>query len=44
MSKSDWKIFMVLVNETLNKFNIPSQEKKEVVILIDSLRGVIVEQ
>ncbi len=44
MSKSDWKIFMALLNETLEKFNIPSQEKKEVVILILSLRDVIVEQ
>lgn len=44
MSKNDWKIFMALLNETLNKFKIPSQEKKEVIILIDSLRNVIVEQ
>ncbi len=44
MSKSDWKIFMGLLNETLNKFNIPSQEKKEVIVLIDSQRDVIVEQ
>lgn len=44
MSKSDWKVFINLLNETLNKFNIPSQEKNEVIILIDSLRNVIVEQ
>lgn len=44
MSKSDWKVFMVLLNETLNKFNIPSQEKTEVIVLIDSLRDMIVEQ
>jgi hemoglobin len=44
MSKSDWKIFMGLLNETLNKFNIPSQEQKEVIGLIASLQGVIVEK
>lgn len=44
MSKNDWKVFMALLNETLNKFNIPSQEKKEVILLIDSLTAVIVEQ
>ena len=44
MSKSDWKIFMNLLNETLNKFNVPSPEKNDVISLIDSLRNVIVEQ
>jgi hemoglobin len=44
MSKSDWTIFMNLLNETLNKFNVPSQEKKEVINFIDSLGAVIVEQ
>ncbi len=44
MSKSDWTIFMNLLNETLNKFNVPSSEKNDVISLIDSLRNVIVEQ
>ncbi len=44
MSKSDWTIFMNLLNETLNKFNVPSPEKNDVISLIDSLRNVIVEQ
>ncbi len=44
MSNSDWSVFMVLLTETLNKFNVPSQEKKEVVGFIDSIKGGIVEQ
>ena len=44
MSNSDWTIFMNLLNETLNKFNVLSQEKKEVIDLIGSLKDVIVEQ
>jgi hemoglobin len=44
MNKSDWTIFMKLVNETLNKFVVPPQEKKEVINFIDSLSDVIVEK
>ena len=43
MSKRDWKIFMGLLNESLQKFNVPSQEKNEVNNLIDSLKIIIVE-
>ncbi len=44
ISIKDWKIFMGLLNETLNKLKVPTQEKQEVIALIDSLSSVIVEQ
>ncbi|MEE9345602.1 MAG: group 1 truncated hemoglobin [Methylococcales bacterium] len=44
MSKSDWNIFITLLGETLNKFKVPSQEQKEVIIFIGSLSNIIVEQ
>jgi hemoglobin len=44
LSTSDWKIFMSLLNKTLNKFKVPTQEKQEVIALIDTLSSVIVEQ
>ncbi len=44
MSKSDWKVFLGLLKETLNKFKVPTQEKQEVIALIESLSGVIVEK
>lgn len=44
MSIKDWKIFMGLLNETLSKLKVPTQEKQEVIALIDSLSSVIVEQ
>lgn len=44
MSTSDWKIFMGLLNETLNKLKVPAQEKQEVIALIDRLSSVIIEQ
>ena len=37
-------MFMNLLNGTLRKFTVPSQEKKEVIGLIESLRDVIAEQ
>ncbi len=43
MSIKDWKIFMGSLNETLNKLKVPTQEKQEVIALIDSLSSVIVE-
>ncbi len=44
MSIKDWKIFMGLLNETLNKLKVPTQEKQETITLIDSLSSVIVEE
>lgn len=44
MSANDWQIFMHLLNETLIKFKIASQEQNEVITLISSLKNSIVEK
>ena len=43
ISKNDWMIFMGLLEETLNKYKISSQEKNEVIQFIGSQKNIIVE-
>lgn len=43
ISADDWKIFMGHLNDTLEKFKLPSQEKTDVVAFMESLKDKIVE-
>lgn len=43
ISDDDWKVFMGHLNNTLEKFKVPSQEKTDVVAFMESLRETTVE-
>lgn len=40
---SDWKIFMGHLNQTLEQFKVPNQEKADVAAFMESLKGTMVE-
>jgi hemoglobin len=40
---SDWRIFMVHLNRTLEKFQLAGQERTDVVNFMESLKGTMVE-
>ena len=43
ISQSDWKIFIKLLKESLNKYHIKKQEQKEVLEFINNLKASMVE-
>jgi hemoglobin len=43
ISDEDWKIFMGHLQETLDKFKVPSQERSDVVAFMESLKATMVE-
>jgi len=43
ISQSDWKIFIKLLKESLNKYHVKSHEQKEVLDFINSLKASMVE-
>lgn len=43
ISDSDWEIFMGHMNATLDTFNLPQQERDDVIAFIESTRADIVE-
>ncbi len=44
ITQEDWKIFMGHLDLTLQKFNVPSQEKADVVNFMESLKDDIIEK
>ncbi len=44
ITPDDWKIFMGHLDLTLQKFNVPSQEKADVVSFMESLKDDIIEK
>jgi Truncated hemoglobins len=44
INESDWELAAKYLTATLDKFNVPEQEKNEVLTLVSSLKGVIVEK
>lgn len=43
ISDSDWELFINHLNATIEKFNVPETESKELLAFIDSTRADIVE-
>ena len=43
ISEADWQAFMGHVHATLSKFNVPKQERDEVVAFVESTKADIVE-
>jgi len=43
ISQSDWKIFIKLLKQSLNKYHIKAEEQKEVLAFMDSLKSSMVE-
>ncbi len=43
ITNSDWEVFIDLLNETLDKFEVPSQERKAVFSFMESTKDGIVE-
>ena len=44
ITESDWDLSVKLLTETLDKFKVPDKEKGELLNLVGSLKGQIVEQ
>ena len=44
ISSKDWDIFLGHLKATLDKFNVPDAERREVLAFIDSTRASIVEK
>lgn len=44
ISESDWQVTVGHLITTLEHFNVPEQEKQEVLVFVSSLKGDIVEQ
>ena len=43
ISESDWKVFMVLLQETLDKFKLHQAEQNDVITFMESLKSSMVE-
>jgi len=43
VSESDWEIFMDHLNATLDSFQLPQQERSDVIDFIESTKADIVE-
>ncbi len=43
ISKDDWKVFMVHLKATLDKFELATREKSDVIAFMESTKGDIVE-
>ena len=43
IDERDWQVFLGHVNATLDDFKVPTREKSEVLIFVDSLKKDIVE-
>jgi hypothetical protein len=44
ITAKDWEIFLRLVQATLDKFQVPERERREVHTFVDSTRADIVEK
>jgi len=44
ISAKDWEIFLGHLHATLDKFQVPTQERREVLAFVDSTRAGIVEK
>lgn len=44
ISDGDWKAFLGHLNDTLDKFQVPDQERREVLAFIEGTRADIVEK
>ena len=44
ISARDWEIFVGHLNATLDRFQVPEQERREVLGFVESTRAVIVEK
>jgi hemoglobin len=44
ITAKDWEIFLRHVQATLNKFQVPERERREVLTFVDSTRADIVEK
>jgi hemoglobin len=44
ITPGEWRAFMDDLNQTLDKFDVPQQERSEVVAIVESTRGEIVDE
>jgi hypothetical protein len=44
ITPGEWRAFMDDLNRTLHKFDVPQQERSEVVAIVESTRGDIVAE